>query len=184
MSWLYEQPLIIVFVGVAVILALGAAWSASGRKELLFAAAASLVLLIAALVVERLVVTDSEAIRATLAEIARDVKNNDRVALKQHIHPSAASLRQKADAELPNYQLTECRVTKIHLIDVDDLAEPRSAVAEFNIIASGTFKYEGFTGDGTYPRWVRLQMLRDKDNRWKVVDYEHDDPQRMIMNRQ
>jgi low affinity Fe/Cu permease len=183
MSWLFENELLIVFVGVAVILALGAAWSASGRKELLYAAAAAFVLLIGALIVERMVVTDAEAIRATLAEIARDVKNNDPVTLKKHIHPTATALRQKADAELPRYKFTECRVTKIHLIDVDNLAEPRSAVVEFNIVVSGTFQYEGLTADGTYPRWVKLHLLRDNENRWKVADYEHDDPQRMIMNR-
>jgi hypothetical protein len=183
MSWLFENELLIVFVGVAVLLALGAAWSTGGRKELLYAAGAALALLIAALIIEHFVVTDSEAIRATLAEIARDVKNNDHGALRRHIHPTATALRQKADAELPRYKFTECRVTKIHLIDVDDLAEPRSAVAEFNIIVSGTFEYEGLTADGTYPRWVKLHLLRDQDNRWRVVDYEHDNPQQMIMNR-
>jgi hypothetical protein len=34
----------------------------------------------------------------------------------------------------------------------------------------------------TVPRWVKLQMLREKDGRWAVAEYEHDDPQRMIMN--
>ena len=28
-----------------------------------------------------------------------------------------------------------------------------------------------------------LQMLREKDGRWTVADYEHDSPERMIMNR-
>ena len=56
--WLYEQPLIIVALGVALILALGAAWSASGRKELLYACCVAFVLLVVGLIVEKLVVTD------------------------------------------------------------------------------------------------------------------------------
>jgi len=181
MTWLCEHPFTIVAVGVAILLGLGAAWSNTGRKELLFAMVAALVVLVAAIVTERLVVTDREAIELTLNQIARDVQSNNHYAVKRHIHPSAPELKKKAEAELPNYQFTECRVTKIHQIDVDTHAEPRSAMVELNIIVSGTFKYGGFEGTGTYPRWVRLHMLRDKDGRWTVVEYEHDDPQRMIM---
>jgi hypothetical protein len=184
MTWLLEQPLVIILLGVGLILALGAAWSASGRQELLYAAGAALALLVAGLVIERVVVTDREAIRRTLQEIARDVKNNNHRALVQHIHASAAQLRQKADAELPNYRFTECRVTKIHKIEVDGSAEPHSAVVEFNIIAAGTFKVSGLGElSETVPRWVKLQMLREKDGRWTVADYEHDSPERMIMER-
>jgi hypothetical protein len=182
MTWLYEQPLIIVVLGVALILGLGAAWSASGRKELLYAIGAVLVLLIAGLVIERLVVTDREAIRGTLQEIASDVQSNDRRALGQHIHSTAPELRKRLDAEMPNYHFTECRVTRIHLIDVDANAEPRSAMAEFNVIATGTFRQSGIEVTDTVPRWVRLHMLRETDGRWTVVDYEHDSPQRMILN--
>jgi hypothetical protein len=184
MSWLYEQQLIIVVIGVAVILGLGAAWSASGRRELLYAIAAAIFLLVAGLVTERLVVTDKEAIRATLLEIASDVKRNDHRAVLSHIHPTAPELKRKAQAEIPNYQFTECRVTKINVIDVDSHTEPRSAIVEFNIIASGTFKPPGFEVTDTIPRWIKLHMLREKDGRWTVVDYDHDSPERMMFDRQ
>jgi hypothetical protein len=157
------------------------AWSATGRKELLYAMAAALALLIGGLVTERLVVTDGEAIRATLLQIARDVQSNDRKAVTRHIHSSAPDLKKRADAELPNYQFTECRVTKVHLIDVDSHAEPRSAIAEFNVIATATLRQPGFEVTDTVPQWVRLHMLREKVGRWTVAEYEHDAPQRMIM---
>jgi uncharacterized transporter YbjL len=181
LTWLFEQPLIIVALGVAMILALGAAWSASGRKELAYAIGAVVVLLIASLVVERLVITDREAIRATVLHIARDVQNNDHRAVVAHVHSSAPELKRKALAELPNYHFTECRVTKIHSIDIEKYTEPRSAIAEFNVIASGTFRQAGFELTDTIPRWIKLHLLREKEGRWTVVEYEHDSPQRMIM---
>jgi hypothetical protein len=182
MTWLYEQPLIVVFLGVALILSLGAAWSASGRKELLYAVAAVLVLVIAGLIIERMVITDREAIRATLQQIARDLQTNNRRAVVRHVYSGAPQLKQKAEAELPNYEFTECRITKINKLDVDASAEPRSAIIEFNIIASGTFNHLDNVVTTTVPRWIKLQMLREKDGRWTVESYEHDDPQRMIMN--
>jgi hypothetical protein len=183
MNWLFEQPLAIVVLGMLLTLALGAAWSASGRKELLFAMGAALALLIGALVMERMVVTDREAIDATLKQIAHDVKTNNRRALMRHIYSGAPKLKQKADAELPNYEFTECRITKIHLIDVDSLAEPRSAIVEFNIIAGGNFTYEGISfSDTNIPRWVKLHLVREKDGRWTVQEYEHAEPQRGLLN--
>lgn len=182
MNWLFEQPVVIVMIGVGLILALGAAWTTSGRNELLYAMGAAIVLLIAGLITERLVVTDREAIRQTLVEIAHDVQANDRQAVVRHVHSSAPQLKQKALAELPHYQFTECRVTRVHLIDIDSHAEPRSAMVEFNVIATGTFSQAGLEATGTFPRWIKLHMLREKDGRWTVADYEHAEPQRMIMN--
>jgi len=178
--WLFEQPLIIVGLGVALILALGAAWTASGRQELLYALVAAIALLFVGLITERLVKTDKEQIRATLQEIARDVKSNDRTKVLRHIHSGATAIKQQAQAELPKYTFTEFRITKIHLIDVDASAEPRSAVVECNVVGGGSFHEHGMEMDHV-PRWVKLQLLREKDGRWAVAGYEHDDPQRMIM---
>jgi hypothetical protein len=183
MNWLFEQPLVIVVLGVLLILGLGAAWSASGRKELLVALGVALALLIGGLVTERLVVTDSESIRATLLQIARDVQSNDRRAVARHVYSGAPELKKKADAELPNYEFTECRVTKIYNIDVDRLAEPRSAIVEFNVVASGTFKYQGdHYSDSGIPRWVKLHLVREKDGSWTIQEYEHAEPTRGMFN--
>ena len=183
MTWLFEQPLIIVVLGMLLILALGAAWSSSGRKELLFAMGAALALLVAGLIVERVVITDREAIDATLDQIARDVKNNNRKALIRHIHSGATKLRQRAEAELPNYEFTDCRITKVFSRDIDRTAEPRSAIVEFNVIVSGSFTYEGLSfSDTNILRWVKLHLVREKDGRWTVQEFDHDDPQRGFLN--
>jgi len=178
--WFFESPLTIVALGVAIIFAIGAAWTATGRQELLYALAAAIMLLFAGLITERLVVTDREQIRATLQEIARDVKNNDHRRILGHIHSSATAIKQKAQAEMPKYKFTDFRITKIHSIDVDRSAAPLSAVVELNVVGGGTFHEQGLQMDHV-ARWVKLHLLKEKDGRWTVAEYEHDDPQRMIM---
>jgi hypothetical protein len=178
--WLLESPYIIAALGVALIFAIGAAWTASGRQELLYALAAAIALLFGGLVIERLVVTDREKITATLHEIARDVKNNDHRRIISHIHSSAAAIKQKAQAELPKYHFTDFRITRINSLDVDRSADPPSAVVELNVVGGGTFREHGIEMDHV-ARWVKLHLLKEKHGRWTVVEYEHDDPQRMIM---
>ena len=61
MIWLLEQPLAVVILGVVLGLAVGLAWTSTGRKEWLFGLAAIVVFTIVGLIVEQLVVTDREA---------------------------------------------------------------------------------------------------------------------------
>jgi hypothetical protein len=184
MTWLFEQPLVIVVLGIVLLLGLGIAWSSTGRKELLYAAGLVLSLVVLGLVIERLVTTDAESIRQTLQEIAHDVKHNDHRSLVRHIADSAPEIRQRAEAEMPNYDFSECRVTRVHEIAVDGAANPKAAVVELNVVFSGDFRHEGLeVSDYTGARWVKLHLVQDKEGRWRIEDYEHDDPQRMIMER-
>lgn len=180
MNWLFEQPLIVLIVGAVVTLAIAAAWASTGKRWLLVPLSLAILLTIGGLVAERLIVTDREAIRATLVEIARDVESNDIQALIGHLYSGAPQLRAKAEAELPNYKFQSCRVTKVHNIDVDATVEPRSAVVEFNVKAEGTFKDGGFEYGDTVLRWVQLQLVRERDGRWTVQNYRHEFPQQML----
>jgi hypothetical protein len=185
MNLFLEQPLAVVIAGVILGVIAGIAWNSTGRKEWLIGLGAVVVLTIAGLIVEQFVVTDREAIEATLEEIARDVQSNNLRAVLSHISANNAELQRKAEAEMPNYRFDECRVTKVHGIEVDASLEPRSAIVEFNVIASGSFREGGVELAGQQvPRWVRLQMVREKDGHWRVQDYEHDDPQRFMQRRE
>jgi hypothetical protein len=184
MNLFLEQPLVVVVIGIVLGLAAGMAWTSTGRKEWLIALAAIVVFTITGLVIERAVVTDRESIETTLAQIARELQRNDHQAVLKHVATGATRIRQEAEAELPNYQFDECRVTKVHNIDIDDSAEPRSAIVEFNVIASGTFSHGGFeVSDQNVYRWVQLQMVHEKDGQWRVQKYEHDDALRAFQSR-
>ena len=179
MTWIFDQPIYIALVGLALGFLAGVLWTSTGRKEFLAALGAVIVFTIGMLIVERVVVTDQEAIRQTLAQIARDVQTNDVAKVARHITPSNTELAAKARAEMPNYQFTECRITKVHKTDVVT-AEPRTAIVEFNVIVSGSFRQGGLEASGSYPRWVRLHLVKEQDGRWTVQDYKHAEPQRML----
>jgi len=179
--WLFDSPIYIVLIGIVLGVFVGVGWTASGRKELLFALGAVVALTVIMLIVERVVITDREAIQATLAEIARDVQANDLQRVVGHIAKGHTSLVQKAQNEMPNYEFTECRVTKIHKTDIDASAEPRSAIVEFNVYVDGKFGRGGFEMTGPAVRWIQLQMIREEDGKWRVVDYKHHAPPEFLM---
>jgi hypothetical protein len=180
--WIFDQPIYIAAIGLVVSALLVAGWSMSGRKELLYAVAAVLLVMAGFLIAERYVVTDREAIEATLAEIARDVQTNATARVVRHIAATRPELKERAQKEMPHYQFSHCHVAQIHKIDVASEGEPRTAIVEFNVSVTGDFQAEGMQVSGTFPRWVRLQMVREADGKWKVEGYEHAPPQQSIMN--
>lgn len=181
MTWLFEQPLTIVLLSVGLLTGLAITWITTGYKSLLYALIAGAVLAVLLLVAERMVVTDREAIEVTLQQMARDVASNVPARLKRHISASAPQIQAAADAEMPRYKFESLRITKIHRIDVQADAEPRTAVVEFNIIARGTFGSGGdVLADATIPRWVELDLIKDPDGEWRVTGYRHAQPQQLL----
>lgn len=161
-----------------VALILAGMWVSTGRREPLWGAAVAIGLLPALWIVERLVVTEREAVEATLYQIAADVESNNRAAILAHIHSGAPSLKARAEAEMPNYTFTQCTINKLHRIDVNADAEPPSAVAEFNVFVSGSFKVGNETFVGELPRYIALELRKDGDGVWRVENYAHADPLR------
>lgn len=184
MNWIFESPITIVLLGAAVLAVLSTVWVQTGKSQVLIAMGVVGALLIAGLVVERLVQTDREKLEATVREIAANVRRNDHAKLYQHIATSAPELRARAQAEIPNYEFTECTVTKIYRVEVRDEKRPKEAEVEFMVRVSGNFNYQGYqTGDGTYLRFIRLYFVQDENGSWKVRDYAHDDPSAALVNR-
>ena len=181
MIWLFESPALVALLGILLIIFMGVCWIMSGRKELLYALVACIALVAGLLVAERMITTEREAIEAKLTEIAADVQSNSVSRVLSHIHSSAPEIKAKAQAELPNYQFIEMRVTGIHLVEVNRAASPRTAVVEFNVVGSGSFKVGGdMVSETTVPRWIKLQMVKDGDGEWRVRDYDHAAPNQML----
>src|SRR5688572_19587397 len=91
LMWILDNPnnpFLLVFLGCVVCLAAFVAWIKTGRKEALFALVGLALLFVGLVITERLMISDREAIEATLARIARDLQNNDREAVYAAIHPA------------------------------------------------------------------------------------------------
>ena len=177
MNWLFDRPVYVAILGVLLCVPIAILWVTSGRKEMLYALAAAFALFVALLITERMVVTDREALEATVVQIARDVQANNHQAVQGHIYSGSPPLKQKVQAELPNYQFIECRITSQPEIEVNTKDEPRSAKVSFLAAAAGDFKYEGMSASASKEAPIRrhiiLHMRKEADGNWKVEDYEH-----------
>jgi divalent metal cation (Fe/Co/Zn/Cd) transporter len=149
MNWLFDRPVYVAILGVGFSVPIAIAWVMSGRKEVLYVLAAAFALFVALLIMERVVITDREAVETTVQQIARDVQANNLQAVQRHVHSAAPLLQQRVQKELPNYVFTECRITSQPEIEVNAKDQPRSAKVSFLAAAAGDFKYEGMSASAT-----------------------------------
>ncbi|ADB17531.1 hypothetical protein Psta_2866 [Pirellula staleyi DSM 6068] len=181
MTWLFDSPTTIVLWSVVLAIAAGVAWTFTGKR--IFAVLTGLIVLTAAglLIAEKVIITDREAIEIKLKEIADDLAANRQAAVVANIAASNIKLQQVAKSELPNYQFTSLRITKIHSIEIDSAPKNRTARVEFNIVAEGTFKVGDDQISGMkVPRLIKVDMLKEEDGVWRVDNYSHAAPQEFL----
>jgi hypothetical protein len=184
--WILDNeynPFLLAFLGCAACLGAFVAWIMTGRKEAIYAGAGLLVIFIGLIITERMNISDREAIQAQLVQTARDLEANNYAAVYGFIHPKSNDMLLQAQSELPGYRFDECRITKIYQTKIDEKANPKTAVVEFNIIAKGTFKQASDSYPGQIPRFIRLNLEKDQDGKWKATNYFHDSPEQAIMER-
>jgi len=174
MTWLYENPLRIVLIGGLLTTIFAASWVRTGQARLLYAAIAVLVLTAAALVVERLVLTDREQVDITLHEIARLVEANDIEATLKYASTRLTAVRAQAAAELPQYRFREVSIKNNLTIKVFPKHIPPKAVAEFNVGVLLTSK-DGLFSDFPVQRFVEVTLYQEEGH-WRVGGYAHYDP--------
>lgn len=177
MEWIFEDPVPIIIVGGLTAAILGGGWIQTGRNFLLYLMIAVLVLTVVLVIVERLVVTPREEVRATLFEIARLVADNDIQAAVDYAHPDARHIRDMATSELSLYHFHSVDIKRNLRITVFPEHNPPRAEADFNVVVIIDTP-DGFLTERRIPRFVQVTMLQDEDGRWRVSDYAHDTPQR------
>ena len=122
MSFIFEQPFWVGFIGLILTLVLAGVWAFAGQRLAGIAALVALGLTAALVFVGTAVETDREAIRRTLAQNARDVESNDINAVLSHVASSAPSIATEASNELPRYQFEAVEV-KWQMLEIDVCAQ-------------------------------------------------------------
>lgn len=149
------------------------AWFQNGRREPLYAFLGVVAATLLLWGVERKWVTEREAVVATIHQIARDIESNDFRRMEPHFHSSAEEIRDRARAEVGNYDFKSISVKNNIEVEVDMKHQPPKAVAQFNVVGVLAVRSFGNT-ERTIPRYIELFFYKDKtDGKWKIADYGH-----------
>jgi hypothetical protein len=181
MDVLLESPWPALLIGGLVTAILASGWLQTGRQSLLYAMLAAIVLTLAAVGVERLVVSDREQVDMTLHEIARLVEGNDISHALEYVHSAKQAVRAEAAYELPRYKFQQVSIAHNLEIQVEPRHLPPKATAAFNAIVKLGFA-DGSWSDQTVVRFVRVTFLQETDGRWRVAGYEHHDPRQGLLD--
>lgn len=174
---LVEKPLTIGLSGGLVFAILLMLALQSGRRGLLIASGVVFAVTCLLLLTERLIESPREQLRRTLGEIMAVINAHDLPALLEYVHSDGHSVRADAERYYSVYQIQQVRVTRIWdvvIIDSDD------GQINFTVRVVGATRDASMTGDG----FVYVQArFRKEGDRWKVITYRYDSPERAIMNK-
>lgn len=175
MMWIVENPLPILLLGIAAEAVLVVVLFQSGRGAILLAMAAVAVATAALLLVEWLVVTDTERIETVLYRAAAALRDNDVDGVLEclapaAVSPAAVSLRLSVAARLANLKVVEARITSRPNIRINRLTNPPAATGTF----FGRVRVEGgFGGVVAGPFIGRITVeLEKRDDQWAVTGYQ------------
>ncbi|QDV24329.1 hypothetical protein [Aureliella helgolandensis] len=170
-SFLYESPVLLTVCGLTLVVLAALFWTQTGNRPTLYAAGLLAALTLILLLISLQVVTPREEIKGILDEVAAALESNDREKVYSYIHPNAQPTVQQARTELPNYEFQRARVTRIKLISVNPSTQPRSAIAEFNVVVNLSTQGQQIN----VPRFIKVYFM-ENNGRWLVTDYEHHSP--------
>lgn len=170
-SYLYESPLVVGIAGCAMAIVAGLFWTQTGDKIALYSAIGLAAITVLLVGVNVQVQTDREKIRVIMDEVADAVRKNDHDKVFTYMHPNSIEGLRRAKAELPGFEFSQARITRVKSIDVNPDTTPPTAIAEFNVFVEVKMSGQNFK----VPRFVRAYFM-DRDGKWLVKDYEHFEP--------
>jgi hypothetical protein len=170
MTWLLEDSLPVIVMGVILIAALAVGFIKTGSRAPLYGLAFVILLLIGLVLLERMVVTDREQVEDVLFTIAKAVERNDIDEAIRHISPEAPGV-QHADRELRRVNFREVDIKPNLEIEVFADRSPPTAEARFNVVVVGDIG----GGPQRYPRYVEVTFEKQGE-RWVARDYQHYEP--------
>ncbi len=173
MTWILEEPIYILILGVLTLTFLGFAYTQTGYRMLMHAMLAVVALTGGLLLLENMVETNTEQMEATLETIARDVETNDLERILSHVSSEATDTYDLAQREFPRYHFDRVNIKNNVEVFFDDDRAPTQAKVTFNVTVDVQHKATG--ADYHVPRFVRVTLVKE-NGQWRVAEYTHDDP--------
>jgi hypothetical protein len=178
-EFLFENPLILGFVGAIVTVLTLFGWVQTGNKYALYGGGICLLATILLVWLNIAIVTDKEQIRKMLGDTALELERNNVVALKSRLHPDHSQSVVSAMAMLPRVKFEVAQVTRIHSIEFHKVGSQQAARVRMNVYV----EVQSDIMPGKIPRWVQLDLEKSQD-KWLVVDFDHKDPTFEFMGRE
>lgn len=173
MTWLVESPWPSLTLGAAAVFVLTVLLVQTGRAIYLGAIGAAAALTLGMLLIERMVVTQTEEVEDALAGIAAALEANDVDAVMASIAPDCPR-RGEISSTLPRFAIREAHVGGDLEVRFNQLASPPAATTYFTgrIVASDR------RGEVPYEQLIRRfkVSLRKQGGRWLVANYSDSDP--------
>ena len=181
MSGLFEEPVLPVVLGIITAVILGFAWLQTGKRPFIYGLVIAILLTILVVVVERVVVTDREAVDSVLRQAAREVERNDLAGVLRFVHAQAPEIRAQAEAEFPKYRFESVSIKNNLKITLNQPKNPTEAEATFNVMVIGSNR-EGTIEHRRVARYVIVTFRKESDA-WKIFSYEHRDFQEGLLDK-
>ena len=167
MTWLYEDPWTIGFIGLAGTAILLVAAAQISRGWMIAAGALCVLATGGMLAFERLVVTEREEVEQTLHDAADAIQRGDVNGLLAHVSPQHPNLQSTAKSYMSFLKLDEIKIAGLK-VTLNRLTSPPSAKARFRVIlkhASGSR-----SPYPTTPHQVEVSFDH-VDGRWLATKY-------------
>ena len=173
MTWFIESPWPSVALGVGLELILAIALVRSGRGIIIAAMVGVLALTAGLVVLERVVVTETEQVEDTLDEIATALTTNEPSTVLA-LFSDKSPRRAEVQSTLSRVRVSEAKVLGDLEVRLNQLTNPPSANAYF----TGRVRLKGNRETIPYEVVIRKfkVTLHKEGDRYRIFNYEDDDP--------
>lgn len=172
MSYLFENPFLILVVGTLLIAACGYVYLNTRQKGAVTGLVVVVALTAIALLVEHLVETPREQVETSLNDLAHELEANNVEGALKYLAPSAKETRDRARWAMSRFQVTKAKVSDLR-ITVNETMSPPSAEVKFTGVIGVVDR------KGVYPATQSVPVkftakLRQQNDRWVVTEHTDD----------
>lgn len=170
--WFTEDPTPVLVGGGLILLVLGGFFLKSGRAYVLALMAGVAVVMGAAFLIDRLVVTDRESVANVIYDAAAAAERNDLDAVAAFIAPTAAEVKAEARRWIGRAKVESVSISAME-VTLDRAAKPMTATAEFRVFATGQLIDKNMPYPVKYLGRLEVKFVQ-AGKRWLMTEYARD----------